>query len=63
MDEQGAPGQIQTQEGSLEKVEAGTENQGGIQRHCPSMQGHSGESQRPPGAGSGKRCQRQHVHR
>ncbi|KAK4819916.1 hypothetical protein QYF61_014651 [Mycteria americana] len=36
MDEQGAPGQIQTQKGSLQRVEARTGNLGRIQSNCPS---------------------------
>jgi len=39
MDEQGAPGQTQTQDGSLERVEARTGILGGIQRNSPSSQG------------------------
>ncbi|GAB0209305.1 hypothetical protein GRJ2_003396200 [Grus japonensis] len=39
MDEQGAPGQSQTQKGSLQRVEARAGSLGGIQRNCPSSQG------------------------
>jgi len=39
MDEQGAPGQSQTQEGSLQRVESRTGSLGGKQRNCPSSQG------------------------
>lgn len=40
MGEQGAPGHTQTQKGSLQRVEAGTDNLGGIKTHHPSMQRH-----------------------
>ena len=39
MDKQGAPGQTQTQKGSLQRVEARTGSLGGIQRYCMSSQG------------------------
>ena len=39
MDEQGAPGQAQTQTGSLQRVEARTGSLGGIERNCLSSQG------------------------
>jgi len=39
MDEQGAPGQTQTEEGSLQRVEARTGSLAGIQRNCLSRQG------------------------
>ena len=39
MDEQVAPGQAQTQRGSLQRVEARTGSLGGIQRNCASSQG------------------------
>jgi len=38
MDEQD-PGQSQAQKGSLQRMEAMTSSEGGIQRHCPSSQG------------------------
>jgi len=36
MDEQGVPGQTQTQKRTLERVEARTGSLGGVQRNCPS---------------------------
>ncbi|GAB0187151.1 hypothetical protein GRJ2_001180400 [Grus japonensis] len=39
MDEQGAPGQTQTQKGSLQRVEARAGSLGGIQRNCLGNQG------------------------
>jgi len=41
MDEQGAPGQTQTQKESLQKVEARTGNLGGIQKYYQNTQGAS----------------------
>lgn len=38
MDKQGALGKTQTQKGSMQRVEAGTRNVEGIQRHCLSIQ-------------------------
>jgi len=38
MGEQGAPGQTQTQKGSLQRVEARTGSLGGIQMNCLSSQ-------------------------
>ena len=54
MDEQGVPGQTQTQKGSLQMVEARTGSLGGIQRNCPSSQGSSQESQSPDKIKSGQ---------
>jgi len=44
MDEQGAPGQIQAQKGSLQRVEVRVGSLGGIQRNCPSSQGSDQEN-------------------
>ena len=44
MDEQGAPGQTQTQKGSLQRVEARTGGLGGIQRNCPSTSDQVGKA-------------------
>jgi len=39
MDEQGGPGQTQTQKGNIQRVEARMGILGGIQRNCLSSQG------------------------
>lgn len=46
-------GTTETWKGSIQEVETGTGDPGGIQRHCPSMHGWVQESQSPPGFKSG----------
>lgn len=46
-DEEGAPGQTQTQKESLQRVTAWTGNLGGVQLHCMSSWDGTGEAINP----------------
>jgi len=49
---------LKTQKGSMHKVETGTGDLRGIQRHCPIIQRSSSESQGLGGFECSTRCQR-----